>query len=193
MGISEKAFQRLVANQQASKASPKAKAGTKKAGKKPKASPKAGAHAIRNASNQRAGESFQSRLDAYHAELSARRLATVYRTQPDIVQTGTASARVVGKGPVDYVAWLANGSTIFFDAKSRAADFTLGADFEHQTQMLRTMYHYGHKAGFLIWWSTELECRWHPIQKIQKRVRRADGQLMAGIQWFDFFYPNAVR
>jgi len=138
----------------------------------------------RNTQNQATGADFQARLDTYHAELHLRRLATVYRTQPEIKQLDRGRAVIVGRGPVDYMAWLPNGHCVFFDAKRRAgAAFTMGKDAEHQLDWLRTMADYGHAAGLLVWWADYGECRWHPIAGIDKRVRRPEGVGVRDVEW----------
>lgn len=138
----------------------------------------------RNTQNQAAGSEFQARLDTYHAELHLRGLATIYRTRPDIKQLDRGRAVIVGRGPVDYIAWLPNGRCVFFDAKRRAGDaFTMGRDAEHQLDWLRTMAGYGHAAGLLVWWADYGECRWHPIAGIDKRVRRPEGVAVRDVDW----------
>ena len=144
-------------------------------------------HTKRNAQNQQTGAWFQSVLDGYHEELKLRKLATVHRTQPETKILDYPNAIVCGKGPVDYMAFLPGGKTIHFDAKSRADDFTVGNDMDHQEDWLRDMAAMGHIAGLLIWWHKWGECRWHPVSSFDRRVRRLDGIPINGFQWLDLF------
>lgn len=138
----------------------------------------------RNTRNRSEGERFQAQLDAYHEQLRLREQATVYRTNPDIRMVEPGKAVVVGKGPVDYMAFLAGGRVVHFDAKSRAGDaFSIGQDMAHQVTWLQTMRGYGHGAGLLVWWKDQAHCRWHPVSSFEKRVRMRDGFLAVGVEW----------
>lgn len=139
-------------------------------------------HTTRNTRNQATGKRFEDMLHAYHAGLQADGLARVMRTNPQVRVTGPGQARIVGKGEVDYIALLSNGKTIHFDAKSRAGDaFSLGD--EHQTDWLRTMHGYGHRAGYLVYWSDYGQVCWHDIAGIDKRVRMKDGVAVDSGRW----------
>ena len=142
---------------------------------------------LRNNRNRKVGELFQTRLDGYHVELKTLGLATVYRTQPEVKIQDFPHATVTGKGPVDYLGFISRGRTIHFDAKARAQDFTLGDDMMHQDAWLRTMHRLGHIAGLFVWWHQHDECRWHPVDTFDRRVRRNDGILVPGIEWLQIF------
>jgi hypothetical protein len=138
-----------------------------------------------NRANRKAGADFESILDGYHEELLLRGLARVMRTNPQVRMTGPKSAIVTGKGECDNVAFLASGWVVHFDSKSRAGDaFSYaGRDVEHQQEWLRAMAAFGHGAGLLVWWSDYQECRWHPVESFEKRVRRIDGELCNSVEW----------
>ena len=139
---------------------------------------------VRNGRNRSEGEQLQARLDVYHAQLAAVDQATVYRTNPDMRMIAPGRAIVTGKGPVDYVAFLATGRVVHFDAKSRAGDaFSVGTEMAHQLNWLGTMRAYGHLAGLLVWWKDFAECRWHPVGSFEKRVRMRDGFQVVGVEW----------
>lgn len=144
------------------------------------------AHTERNTLNQIRGKSFEDRLLAYHAELEARHLARVMRTNPKIRVTGPGMAVIIGKGEVDFVAFLANGKVIHFDAKSRQKD-AFSLEDEHQVDWLRNQAAYGHTSGYLVYWSDHDEVRWHPIETIEKRVRLKEGTPVRGVNWLDLF------
>lgn len=147
-----------------------------------------GEQAARNAANRQEGEAFEKRLDGYHAELMATNQAQIMRTNPKIRMTGPGRAAIVGKGECDYVALLSDGRVVMFDAKSRASNaFSIGADFEHQMTWLRKVCDYGHGAGLLVYWKEYSECRWHPVQTFDKRVRMADGVPIIGVEWLAVF------
>ncbi len=138
----------------------------------------------RNGRNRSEGEQLQARLDVYHEELRAADRAVVYRTNPDMRMVAPGRAIVTGKGPVDYVAFLATGRVVHFDAKSRAGDaFSVGAEMAHQLNWLGTMRAYGHWAGLLVWWKDHEQCRWHPVGSFEKRVRMRDGFTVVGVEW----------
>lgn len=140
--------------------------------------------AVRNTRNRSEGERFQAQLDDYHERVRAEGQATVYRTNPDIRLVAPGRAVVVGKGPVDYMAFLAGGQVVHFDAKSRAGDaFSVGRDMVHQVDWLMTMSAYGHVAGLLVWWKDHTQCRWHPVGSFEKRVRMRDGFRIVGVEW----------
>lgn len=142
----------------------------------------------RNAANQQTGADFEKRLDGYHAELMATGQATVMRTNPKIRMTGPGRAAIVGKGEVDYVAFLPNRNSVHFDAKSRTGKaFSIGSDFEHQLNWLRKMYDYGNDAGLLVYWRDHNETRWHSVQTFGKRVRIEDGAPLPGVEWLWLF------
>lgn len=141
----------------------------------------------RNTRNQHGGATFQKQLDRYHATLLGQGAARVYRTAPETRQTGPHSAVIVGKGPVDYIAFCANGHAIHFDAKSRAGDDFYTAD-EGQVQWLRQMATWGFTAGWMVHWHDHDEVRWHPISTIGKRVFRRDGILVPHGYWFEIVY-----
>lgn len=147
-----------------------------------------GEKAARNAANRQEGADFEKRLDGYHAELMAADKAQVMRTNPKIRMTGPERAAIVGKGECDYVALLNDGRVVSFDAKSRASNaFSIGADFAHQMAWLRKAWDYGHGAGLLVYWKDYDECRWHPVQTFDKRVRMADGVPIDGVEWLAVF------
>ena len=147
-----------------------------------------GDKAARNAANRQEGEAFEKRLDGYHAELMATNQAQVMRTNPKIRMTGANSAIVVGKAECDYVALLNDGRVVAFDAKSRQDHaFSIGTDFSHQMTWLRKACDYGHGAGLLVYWKEYNECRWHPVQTFDKRVRMADGAPIIGVEWLALF------
>lgn len=138
----------------------------------------------RNARNRQSGSDFEGRLHRYHEELRLTGQATVYKTNPDIRVTSPGKAVIVGAGPCDYFAFLANGRVVMFDAKSRAEKaFQIGKDFAHQLAWLDTMRAYGHITGLLVWWKDHGECRWHPSDTFAKRVRLADGILLEDVSW----------
>lgn len=138
----------------------------------------------RNTLNRSEGERFQARLDDYHAQLRAADQALVYRTNPDMRMIEPGKAIVTGKGPVDYIAFLAGGRVVHFDAKSRAGDaFSIAQEMAHQLNWLATMRAYGHLAGLLVWWKDQQQCRWHPVGSFAKRVRLQDGYLVVGVEW----------
>jgi len=139
----------------------------------------------RNAANRQEGAAFENRLNLYHQSLDAQGLAKPYKTNPDIKMTGANRAVVIGKGPVDYIVPLATGALVCFDAKSRTgtAFSYSGKDVAHQLAWLRTMAHWGHPAGLLVYWKDYDQVRWHPIASFDKRVRLADGALVAGVAW----------
>lgn len=146
-------------------------------------------HTVRNSRNQRAGQSFEDTLAIYHATVTD--LATVMKTNPKIRVTGPGRAVVIGKGEVDYIAFLYDGRVAHFDAKSRAGDaYSLGADAAHQTQWLRTQADYGHIAGYLVYWSEYNLVTWHSISTIEKRVRMKDGIAVDGVKWLDLFLAH---
>ena len=144
------------------------------------------AHTKRNTLNQISGKSFEDRLLAYHADLEANHLARVMRTNPKIKVTGPGRAVIIGKGEVDFIAFLADGRTIHFDAKSRQKDAFSLAD-EHQTDWLRNQAAYGHIAGYLVYWSDYDQVYWHPIETIEKRVRLKDGTPVRDVEWLQLF------
>lgn len=144
------------------------------------------AHTERNTLNQIRGKSFEDRLLAYHAELEAKRLARIMRTNPKIRVTGPGRAVIIGKGEVDFVAFLANGKVVHFDAKSRQKD-AFSLEDEHQVDWLRNQAAYGHTAGYLVYWSDYGEVRWHPIETIEKRVRLIEGTPVRDVEWLDLF------
>lgn len=147
-----------------------------------------GEQSARNAANRQEGEAFEKRLDGYHAELMATNQAQIMRTNPKIRMTGPGRAAIVGKGECDYVALLSDGRVVTFDAKSRASNaFSIGTDFEHQMTWLRKAWDYGHAAGLLVYWKEYNECRWHPVQTLDKRVRMADGVPVDGVEWLAVF------
>lgn len=142
----------------------------------------------RNAMNQQTGADFEKRLDGYHAELMTTGQAMVMRTNPKIRMTGPGRAAIVGKGEVDYVAFLPSGMSVHFDAKSRTGKaFSIGADFEHQLNWLRKMHDYGNSAGLLVLWRDYNEARWHSVQTFDKRVRMEDGVPVPGVEWLSLF------
>lgn len=146
-------------------------------------------HTVRNSRNQRAGQSFEDTLAIYHATVTD--LATVMKTNPKIRVTGPGRAVVIGKGEVDYIAFLCDGRVVHFDAKSRAGDaYSLGADAAHQTQWLRTQADYGHIAGYLVNWSDYNLVTWHSIGTIEKRVRMRDGLAVDGVKWLELFLAH---
>lgn len=146
-------------------------------------------HTVRNSRNQRAGQSFEDWLAAYHATVTD--LATVMITNPKIRVTGPGRAVIIGKGEVDYIAFLVDGRVVHFDAKSRAGDaYSLGTDAEHQTQWLRLQRIYGHIAGYLVYWSDHGLVTWHDIDTIEKRVRMKDGVAVDGVKWLDLFLAD---
>lgn len=144
------------------------------------------AHTERNTLNQIRGKSFEDRLLAYHAELEAKHLARIMRTNPKIRVTGPGRAVIIGKGEVDFVAFLANGKVVHFDAKSRQKN-AFSLEDEHQTDWLRNQAAYGHTAGYLVYWSDYGEVRWHPIETIEKRVRLIEGTPVRDVEWLDLF------
>ena len=147
-----------------------------------------GEKSARNAANRQEGEAFEKRLDGYHAELMATNQAQIMRTNPKIRMTGANSAIVVGKAECDYVALLSDGRVVAFDAKSRQDHaFSISSDFAHQMTWLRKAWDYGHAAGLLVYWKEYNECRWHPVQTFDKRVRMADGALINGVEWLPLF------
>lgn len=151
----------------------------------------------RNQQNRNMGEWFEKQLDAYHAELHRQGKAEVYRTQPAVRLTGHNRAVVVGRGPVDYIAFLANGRTVHFDAKTRQAGdedaFSTGSDMAHQITWLRRRQQEGHTSGLLVFWWDIGECRWHPIENFDKRVRRREGLCVEGFAWLDLLASPIVR
>lgn len=138
--------------------------------------------------NQQTGADFEKRLDGYHAELMMTGQAMVMRTNPKIRMTGPGRAAIVGKGEVDYVAFLPSGHCVHFDAKSRTGKaFSIGADFEHQLNWLRKMHDYGNSAGLLVFWRDYNEARWHSVLTFDKRVRMEDGAPVLGVEWLSLF------
>lgn len=142
----------------------------------------------RNVANRQEGIDFEKRLDAYHAELMLTKKAMVMRTNPKIRMIGPGRAAIVGKGEVDYVAFLPDGRGVHFDAKSRTDKaFSIGTDFEHQLTWLRTAHAFGYAAGLLVYWRDHGDVRWHGVQTFDKRVRRDDGQPVSGVEWLALF------
>lgn len=146
-------------------------------------------HTERNTRNQAHGKRFEDWLIDYHAELEARHLARVMRTNPKIRVTGPGRAVIIGKGEVDFVAFLANGKVVHFDAKSRQKD-AFSLEDEHQVDWLRNQAAYGHTAGYLVYWSDHDQVRWHPIETIEKRVRLKEGSPVNDVAWLDLFLSH---
>ena len=146
-------------------------------------------HTERNTLNQERGKRFEDRLLAYHAELEAKHLARIMRTNPKIRVTGPGRAVIIGKGEVDFVAFLANGKVVHFDAKSRQKD-AFSLEDEHQVDWLRNQAAYGHTSGYLVYWSDYDQVRWHPIETIEKRVRLKEGTPVNDVAWLDLFLSH---
>jgi len=138
----------------------------------------------RGRENQATGAAFQDELDIYHAGLTRSRTALVYRTDPAIRYAGDGLWRVVGKGPVDYLA-ITMDYVIGFDAKVRTGDaFSIGE--VHQLAWLKDMASLDQLAGYLVRWSDYDEVRWHPVGTVDgKRVRRGEGRLCEGVRWLE--------
>lgn len=192
--INGKAFQNAGVRQQLSEAlgeSAVKPRNRKKRGKRQ------GDQTVRNTQNQVEGAWFQDQLDAYHKWAESEGLLIGYRTMPETVQTGAFTARIIGKGPVDYISYLPDGQCVHFDAKSRQGDaFT--ATTRHQRDWLGTMHGWGFIAGWLVYWKDHNECRWHPY-KTEKRIRRAEGipvaqetKLYKGKPYVFFYYQDAL-
>lgn len=142
--------------------------------------------AIRNRQNRATGESFEQLLDHYHDELLSTKQATILRTNPKIHVTAPGRAVITGKAEVDYIAFLPNGQIIHFDAKSRQGKaFTIDKKSLHQRDWLRSMWEYGHIAGYLVQWTDYDQIRWHSIAGIDQRVRLEDGINVHNGHWLN--------
>ena len=102
------------------------------------------AQSLRNTRNRAAGQRFEDRLEAYHNGLVADGQAMIMRTNPKIRVTSPGKAVIVGKGEVDYIAFLPTGRVIHFDAKSRK-DKAFTLDDQHQIAWLRAMSAFGQR------------------------------------------------
>lgn len=141
--------------------------------------------AERNADNRAKGEALQQRLDAYHARLQVEGVAMVHRTDPPVRYKGDGNWIVVGKGPVDYIAFCA-GFTVVFDAKVRSGNgYTVAKAERHQLRFLRDAAVLGHRAGYVIEWCDHDTVQWHDIATVAGyRLRMADGIALNGVDWY---------
>lgn len=143
----------------------------------------------RGATNKAAGEAFQQELDMYHASLQRDGLAVVHRTDPPTRYIGDGRWVVVGKGPVDYIAFTGFG-VVVFDAKVRAGQaYSIsggdGSDL-HQLGWLRSVAPFVAAAGYLVRWTAADEVRWHDVDSVDgQRVRMADGVAVEGVRWYN--------
>lgn len=142
---------------------------------------------LRGATSKSSGAAFQAELDIYHAALYRDGLAMVHRTDPPIRYAGDGKWYVIGQGPVDYIAFLAGGRMVVFDAKVRAGDaFSVGTDEMHQLAWLKDAARLGHAAGYVVRWGDYDVVRWHGVASVDgKRVRMADGAECDGCKWLD--------
>lgn len=144
------------------------------------------AHAFRGRKAQVAGQSFQDRLNAYHALLLKSDLFLyIIEALPPMrsVTQGRGKApmyALLGTGPCDYVFAMTNGSAGMFDAKSTSKEkaFYWPKKSRHQLETLRALQRVSiHAAAFaLVEWRVFDEIRLHPIITIDGHtVRRGDG------------------
>lgn len=142
---------------------------------------------INGARNRVQGETLQSRLDDYHALLEAQgAIAGALRTDARAVQTGPTTARVIGKGWVDYVIFLKYGRSVHFDAKSTIdpQGYSVPTKSKHQVQRLRDMAAGQHIAGFVVEWLHHGVVCWHPISSVLgQRIKFADGIKLNDVEW----------
>lgn len=150
--------------------------------------------AERNADNRAKGEALQQRLDAYHARLQADGVALVHRTDPPVRYKGDGNWVVVGKGPVDYIAFCA-GFCVIFDAKVRSGTgYTVAKAERHQLQFLRDAAALGHVAGYLVEWCDHDTVRWHDVATgIGYRLRMADGEALNGVNWHSHALEKSAK
>ena len=143
--------------------------------------------AIKGARNRVQGESLQSRLDEYHERLVAQgAIAGALRTDAKTVQTGPTTARVIGKGWVDYIVFTKYGRSIHFDAKSTShpQGYSVPTKAKHQVQRLREMAAGQHVAGFVVEWRHHGVVCWHPIASVfGQRVKFEDGMRLNDVEW----------
>ena len=142
---------------------------------------------MRGARNRAQGETLQSRLDAYHSRLDAQgAIAGALRTDARTVQTGPTTARVIGKGWVDYVIFLKYGRSVHFDVKSTIdpQGYSVPTKSKHQVQRLRDMAAGRHIAGFVVEWLYHGVVCWHPISSVfGQRIKFADGVELNDVEW----------
>lgn len=142
---------------------------------------------MRGDRNRVQGETLQSRLDAYHSRLEAQgAIAGALRTDARTIQTGPTTARVVGKGWVDYIVFTMYGRSVHFDAKSTSdpQGYSVPTKSKHQVQRLRDMAAGQHIAGFVVEWLHHGVVCWHPISSVfGQRIRFADGVKLDDVEW----------
>lgn len=144
---------------------------------------------MRGGRNRVQGETLQLRLDAYHDALRARgAIAGALRTDARTVQTGPTTARVIGKGWVDYIVFTKYGRSVHFDAKSTSdpQGYSVPTKSKHQVQRLREMAAGQHVAGFVVEWLHHGVVCWHPIATVVgQRVKFVDGVKLNDVEWME--------
>lgn len=144
-------------------------------------------NAMRGRKAQVVGESFQTRLNAYHALLMKEDFFLyILETKPPMRAISQGRGKpphylLLGAGPCDYVFAMTCGLAGSFDAKSTSDEKTLywPKNRLHQLVTLREVNHVseGKAPAFaLVEWRAHEEVRLHPIDTIKDHfVRRQDG------------------
>lgn len=144
-------------------------------------------NALRGHKAQVVGESFQTRLNAYHALLMKEDyFLYILETKPPMKAISQGRGKpphyiLLGSGPCDYVFAFADGLAGTFDAKSTGEKKTMywPAVRRHQLVTLKEAHFIseGKAPAFaLVEWRAHDEVRLHPIETIDGHiVRRHDG------------------
>lgn len=143
-------------------------------------------NALRGRNNRIAGEQLEHELNAYHWQIETDGLAVVRKMDLPTRYNGNGTVVVTGSAIVDYVAFLAGGHSVHFDAKSRASNqgFSVSARDLHQLDWLRRVAALGHPAGYVVRWTAYSETRWHDVSTVDgQRVRYDDGLPLCGVEW----------
>lgn len=133
-----------------------------------------------------AGDSFETTLEYYHAQLFAQGKAIVRKTYPKTIFTGQGEARVAGRAICDYVAAIGK-KAVWFEAKSTAnkSVFSSPAKTLHQKKTLQDLRRIGGVGFYLVYWSTFDKCTIHEPTFDDRRIALEDGHGIISCYWLE--------